>query len=262
MLRTRAQRFCLITLIFGLVIFSVGLYQWLTPYRHHWVLNTQYIPDYPLDYMGASPSEDAGFIQRHRACEWTSKIAAEYVKPNSEISGIVVIQDEFLTVDGECAKNQISHLEPNALYYAITSIEGGSANPYWNAKLSTGFWDYENLALFRGIGEIAYFSGEKSKSGLEYYKKALKDELQKTGYGISAAYSVAERCIKAEQRWCVEKNRMTYLHVWRVVTSDLTMSIGALLMLLGISGALLYKPLGWLWLHTGDVVIRWVKRGE
>ncbi len=261
MLQTRTQRLFLISLILGVTSFSIGLYQWLQPYRHHWVLSTQYIPEYPLDYMGAS-REDDGLIQRHRACEWTSGEHPEYAQMNSEASKSVVVYDQLLTVDNDCAKKQIAHLEPTALHYAVGVTSSGAANPYWNAKLATKFWDYENLVLFRGISGTPYFGGEEPKSGRDYYKNALKNELQKTGYGVATANAIAEQCARAEQRWCVEKNRLTHVHVWRIVSSDLTMSVGAFLLLLGIAGTLLSKPISWVWLHTGNAVIQWVKRGK
>lgn len=262
MLNTRIQRIGLVVLVCGAAICTLGLYQWLRPHRHHWILETQYIPDYPFDYMGASPTEDAGLIQQHRACEWTAKSENDHRQMESMKSDNVIVQDYFLTIDGACAKSQIEALSPRALFYAISSTESGSPNPFWNAKLSAGYWDYENLALFRGIGANSYFGSEDPKSGREYYKIALKDEIQKTGYEIVTANAIADRCVRAEQRWCIEKHRVTRFHVWQVVVTDLTLCAGAILLLAGTLGTFLLNPLFWIWTNTAGAVIRWIKRGE
>jgi hypothetical protein len=269
MLKTPTQRLSLLLLVCGSGVFVAGIYQWLQDHRHHWVLSTRYIPDYPFNYMGFSPAEHDGFIQRHRACEWTSNIASVPVSDEDKQwldhgmpAGPVVQNDLFLTVDGACAKQEISSLEPKALHYSVFP-SAGAPNPYWNARLATGFWSYANVLIDKSLRSGFWWGpAEPQKSGQELYKEQLQEELRQTGYNFLTASTIAEKCTKAERKWCVETARSSHLRFWTVTKSDPLMLSGTALIFLGLAGSVFYSPLRWLTQRTIGRVYAWVTQGK
>jgi hypothetical protein len=269
MLKTPLQRLSLLCLICGLAAFAFGLYQWHHDYRHHWILHTRYIPDYPLDFLGFNPAEHEAIVQKHRACEWTSNVASIPVSDEDRkllelgnSAGPVVQNDLLLTLDGSCAKEQITAIEPKAIPYSILPISNAT-NPYWNAKLATGFWRYEKIVADEAMRSRSWWSpAEPQKSGQEHYKELLKSELRSTGYGLTTANTIAEKCIKAERRWCIEKHNLTRLRIWPVVKSDPFMFSGIVLGLIGLAGSVFYSPMFWLGQMTIGRLLEWIRHGR
>ena len=178
----------------------------------------------------------------------------------------VVLNDNFLTIDHLCARQELALWQPSAVNYTYLP-SNSTLNPFWDAELVGGFWKYENVVVDQASRSIAAWwgAGDSAKgqqSGQELYKALLKEKLEKVGFNPKASRVISEKCIKVERKSCVERSRTTRFNLLRIVAADSVMFSGMALVFIGLAGSVFFSPLCWVYTRSLGRLWKWVRHGH
>jgi hypothetical protein len=225
----------------GVVVFAAGAYDWLDTYPNTFINRTTSIPDYP-------PPEDRIFrksvFQIHRSCEW--KESPPSGSNPYDPYGPVLLYDEILSLDVPCAERLLDTSSRNRAGILLA----------FNRRSHQLMLREE----MRGTSP-SLPSEPKPMAAAALYHRHMATDLLKAGVPELSASKVLDACTKSETKWCVENQRHTYIHLWSLLWSTWPLTIGFVLIVVGLAGSFFLKPLATVWHLTGERLFAWIKHG-